>query len=320
MNFIVLGTSDFTLACANAVLDTKNRIAALISMPSSARPLNSADISQFASKFAIPYHEVEDINADSTRDILCGYSPDYILSSWPKVINKKILKVPKKFVIGTHPTELPFNRGRHPLHWIIILGIKQTKLSFFRMDEGIDSGKILEQVRVCVDPGDSIHELTKKINAAAYTGMKSLCARLSKYQSYDGIKQNKALANYWRKRTPADVTLDLRMTSAMIVRIVKSFSLPYPCANLIFKKHIIKIVKVKLLPGFFLPEKLQRIEPGRIISVKKRKICVKTADEVVELESQKDLPEELASSKYIHPPMFYFGGFGDIFTAKLKAL
>ena len=47
------------------------------------------------------------------------------------LIKKEILEIPKKYCIGTHPTALPFNRGRHPLHWLIAIGIPKTALSFF---------------------------------------------------------------------------------------------------------------------------------------------------------------------------------------------
>ena len=70
---------------------------------------------------------------------------DFFVSSWPNLISNKVLKIPKFGVIGTHPTPIPMNRGRHPLHWMIALGISNSKISFFKMDETIDGGNILIQ-------------------------------------------------------------------------------------------------------------------------------------------------------------------------------
>ncbi len=123
MKFIVLGTSDFTLACAQALIKCNATVSALISVPAEGRPLNSADIEAFAKKANVDYIEFNDINSAESLEYIRGKAPDYIFSSWPKLINNDVLAAPKYFVIGTHPTDLPRNRGRHPLHWIIDLGI-----------------------------------------------------------------------------------------------------------------------------------------------------------------------------------------------------
>ena len=72
--------------------------------------------------------------------------------------------MPNNFSIGTHPTALPFNRGRHPLHWVIDLGISETKLSFFKMDEGVDTGNIILQCPFQIDEGDEIEDVNSKMN------------------------------------------------------------------------------------------------------------------------------------------------------------
>ena len=71
------------------------------------------------------------INSSKSIKILSYHRADFIFVSWPKIVKADILDTPKYFCIGTHPTNLPYNRGRHPLHWIIALGISETKLSFF---------------------------------------------------------------------------------------------------------------------------------------------------------------------------------------------
>lgn len=305
MNFVVLGTSEFTVCCARGVLDSKGEISALISMPACSRPLNSNDLSGFAEEHGLRYHEIEDINSPTAIDLLKSYSATYILSSWPKMLKKNVLNIPQRYIIGTHPTELPLNRGRHPLHWIIIQGITKTKLSFFHMDKGVDTGKILLQVPVTISPYDSINDLMGKINNAAYYGTKQLYRLLMKNPDYDGNDQDHELANYWRKRTPHDVTLDFRMSSESILRTVRSFTLPYPCANFVFEKYVIKVSKAELSPAIMPLSELQRIEPGKIISIDRCTIRIKTADGIVELECLGQLPAPLLKAKYVHPPSRY---------------
>jgi methionyl-tRNA formyltransferase len=307
MKFIVLGTSDFTLCCASALLDNDAQVAAIVSMPISALPQNSADIARFAIEQNLPYHEFENINSAEAIEILQHYSSDFFLSSWPRMLGKDVLAIPNRYVVGTHPTELPFNRGRHPLHWTVVQGITETKLSFFHMDDGVDTGDILLQVPVAISPDDFIDDVTKKVNKAAYDGTQQLYERIVRDPKYDGIGQNHTLANYWRKRNPHDIILDFRMSSEVILQTVQSFASPYPCAKLIFRKHLIKINRASLASTTMSPSELQRIEPGRIISIDLScsKVRIMAADRVVELECLGRLPGSLLKAKYIYPPSKY---------------
>jgi methionyl-tRNA formyltransferase len=173
------------------------------------------------------------------------------------------------------------------------------------MDEGVDTGDLLLQVPFTVVTDNTINDVNDKMNHAAYEGTRKLCQKLHSYQSYQGEKQNHKLANYWRKRTPHDITLDLRMPADLIIRIVRSFTLPYPCANLIWKKHTIKIEKAKVVKTALLGEELKRIEPGKIISAVEKTIIVKVDNEIIELICLAQIPDELLSAKYIHPPSMY---------------
>lgn len=288
-------------SCIRALIEAGVEVCGIISLPQEARPLNSVDVCGFAKKRGIDYHEAKDINSQAAVELLRSYKVDYIFSCWPKILKREVLTVPKKFCIGTHPSNLPFNRGRHPLHWSIVLGIRQAKLSFFIMDEGLDSGKILLQVPFEIDSQDTIDSLNSKLNTLVYEGTRELCQQLIKNSLPQGLSQNQATANYWRKRTPHDVTLDMRMSADMILRTVRSFGPPYPCATLIFEKHVIKIFQASIVDK----KSIECMEHGRVISAGGKKIRVKVDDAVVELEALDEIPEPLAKAEYIHPPAKY---------------
>ncbi len=305
MNIVVVGTSEFTIQSARAVLDLGQKLSAVVSMPESCLPLNSANIKEFCLQHKVPFYEFEDLNDSAVLDIFRGLSPDFIFSSWPRLLCREFLQIPKNFVVGSHPTDLPYNRGRHPLHWIIILGMKRTTLTFFRMDEGVDSGAILLQLPLEGSAGDAISDLAVRVNGAAYEGVRILIDRFLG-PGCPEVAQNQGEANYWRKRTVHDVIIDLRMPAEYILRIVRSFSAPYPCANLIFESFVIKISRAVVLPGLFPQEHLSRLEPGKIVEVSESFIRVKCGDEIVELGTKTSFPEAIKRAKYIHPPTKYF--------------
>jgi methionyl-tRNA formyltransferase len=306
MKLVVIGTDKFAIRLAEAALDEGLPPSAFVSMPASALPLNSADIRGFSATHNIPLFEFEDLNAAEALTAFRVLAPDYVLCSWPRMLGKDFLGIPKKFVIGTHPTELPFNRGRHPLHWLIAQGISRTKLSFFHMDEGVDSGRLLEQIPIEVSDQETINSLNDKVDAAAYQGAAAVLRRIKQDPTYDGVSQDQALATYWRKRTPHDVTIDLRLGSQQIERIVRSFTSPYPCANLIFEDVVVKICEAQRVDAEYPGDAIARMEPGKVVSIDDQFIRVKTADGVVALGYIGDLPKAFRKAKYIHPPTKYF--------------
>lgn len=305
MRFIVLGTTEFVKYCINGLIDGGQQVLLLVSLPKELQPDNSIDLCEFASEKGLDYLEVEDINSRENIAALKAYIPDIIFSAWPKILKQPIFSVPRFCIIGSHPTALPFNRGRHPLHWEIVLGFTKSSLSFFRMDDGIDTGRILLQLQYEIRPEDTIADLVARVNSVGYSGSYQLGQILTAADVPEGIEQDHEKSNYWRKRTRYDVTLDLRMSAEHIVRIVRSFTLPYPCAMLLFDHHVLHVVQASIAPMVFSLEDLQRIEPGMIIHASGRRIMVKAIDQIVELTCQESLPISLLSAKYIHPPTKY---------------
>jgi len=305
LKFIVIGTSQFSVTTSDAILESGGDVLAIVSMPKDSLPNNSADLSSYSKSKNLNYVEINDINCQDSIKILSHYQPDFIFVSWPKILSKKALNIPKYFCVGSHPTDLPNNRGRHPLHWIIALGITETKLSFFKMDAGIDTGDLLIQVPFLVELDDDIEDLNEKMNIAAYEGTKKLCENFLNDIPLKGITQDSLDANYWRKRTPHDTLLDLRMPAELISRLVRSFTLPYPCATLIFKRHLIKISDVIVVNKSINNKQLDRIEPGKIISVKSNSLIVKVDKGIVELVCVNQIPNDLSLAKYIQPPSKY---------------
>lgn len=301
MKFIVLGTTEFFLNCVSGLIEAGAEILAMISREESHRPDNSADVESYAAANKIPYHEVGYINSAESLACLRQYRPDYIFASWPEILKREVLDLPSKFCIGSHPTDLPHNRGRHPIHWLIQLGIPESKLTFFRMNDDIDDGNILLKVPIHIGRDQSISAVLKNLNAGGYEGSRKL---------YEGLvtdtilehKQNPDDANYWRRRTPHDITLDLRMSASMIIRTVRSFAPPYPCANLLIEDEVLKITDAYLPSDY---REYSDLEPGHIVDCGDSHLRVKAADFLIELIVASPIPRTLRDLIYIHPPSKY---------------
>lgn len=67
-----------------------------------------------------------------------------------QVISKDALTVPPQGVYNIHAGRLPFDRGVSPALWAYVRGDNSVWVSFYRMDEGIDTGPLLHQIEVLI--------------------------------------------------------------------------------------------------------------------------------------------------------------------------
>ena len=312
MRFVVLGTTKFTLSCTLALLHCGAELAALVSLPRHALPDNSANIAGFAAAHGISYRELDNLNDPASVAWLKGLDADYLFSSWPKILAPEVLQTPRFFTIGTHPTELPRNRGRHPLHWLIALGIPASKLTYFRMDQGIDTGTILHQEPFSIGGDDDIAAVVARVNDIAYRGTLSLHQLLSTDPDAPGAGQDEQCTNSWRKRTPHDSLIDPRLGANTIIRAVRSFAPPYPAASLIVNDQVLKIVAAVQVTPPCGGAGTDHLEPGKVLAADSYGITLKAADGVVRLTTLHPVPETAQRVKYIHPPTRYLSCYPEL--------
>jgi methionyl-tRNA formyltransferase len=94
-----------------------------------------------------------------------------VLAWWPYIIHDEILSLGIP-VINLHPSYLPFNRGKYPAYWAIV-DDTPFGATIHRVDAGVDTGGILWQAPVSLDPTDTGDTAYQK----AVFAMRDLCGR-----------------------------------------------------------------------------------------------------------------------------------------------
>lgn len=307
LNFLVIGTSEFTLFCARYIIESGCNISGMVTLSTENLPNNSVSFEYFCSQNHIPLFIMEDINTESSVERLKLLGSDYILSTWPHILSDSVLSIPRRFVIGTHPTHLPMSRGRHPLHWLICLGIPNTALTFFRMNSGIDTGSVL--IQKFFPLGDSIHTANYNMSLAAKDSIFEIVSIFRKYPEFSGIRQDDNYSNYWRKRDIHDIILDPRMSASMALRIINSFSPPYPGAVLVIsKQQKLRIVDASIVSVSEKFPNWKNYEHGYVFNYGGEKITLRFDDAVLSLTFipfEFEIEVDCGFGKKIHPPSFY---------------
>lgn len=180
-----------------------------------------------------PLFKLYHINDEEVAEVLRQYEIDWLfIIGWSQIASREVIQVPRKGIIGAHPTLLPIGRGRAAVPWAIIKGLDKTGVTFFKMDEGVDTGPILDQFEIALSPAETATELYAKVNEAHVQLIKQIWPKLQA-NSIMGQVQDESCASYWEGRTPADGELFPHMNVEEVDRLVRATTHPYPGAFII---------------------------------------------------------------------------------------
>lgn len=100
-------------------------------------------------------------------DAVAAYEPDLVVSAgFMKLLGPTFLETFPNRVINTHPALLPAFPGMHAVADALALGVKVTGSTVHFVDTGVDTGPIIAQEPVVVDPDDDESSLHERIKSA----------------------------------------------------------------------------------------------------------------------------------------------------------
>jgi methionyl-tRNA formyltransferase len=130
-------------------------------------PGNKSSIKAVALKYGVSYREIEQLITQKFYDELKSLDLDLIVSfSAPCIFSPELLKIPRNGCINLHCSLLPNYAGVLPSFWTLYHGERETGATVHFMDNKIDNGKILSQIKIDISDCQSMFHViqrTKKI-------------------------------------------------------------------------------------------------------------------------------------------------------------
>ena len=94
---------------------------------------------------------------------------DFIaLAGYMRLIGPTLLNPFKGRIVNIHPSLLPSFPGRNAVGQALAYGVKVTGVTVHYVDEGIDTGEILAQKSVAIEPFDTEYTISAKIHAVEH--------------------------------------------------------------------------------------------------------------------------------------------------------
>jgi methionyl-tRNA formyltransferase len=219
-------------SCIEAIIEAGGRFDLLLSLKDHKSKNKSGRIylDGIAAESQTPLYKLNHINDQDVVAVLKEYEIDWLfIIGWSQIASLQLINVPKMGVIGAHPTLLPEGRGRAAVPWAIIKGLEKTGVTFFKMDEGVDTGPILGQIEILIRNNETATTLYDRVNKAHVELIKQIWPKLID-GSLVGIAQDESLATYWEGRTPSEGELKNTMSVKEVEILVRATTRPYPGA------------------------------------------------------------------------------------------
>jgi|GEM_PF-3269271 len=122
---------------------------------------------------------------------------------------------------NVHPSYLPFYRGRHPMHWALILGEEQHGITIHKMTQEFDKGAIYWQEHMAIHKNMSVGELREGLMQKLEVGFPTFISWLEQEKSV--VKSNsQELGSYLRRRYPEDSCISQWDNTDLIYRKIKA--------------------------------------------------------------------------------------------------
>lgn len=193
------------------------------------REMKPPPVKILAESMGLPVTQPPRLRTSEALEQLRAWAPDLIVvAAFGQILRQEVLDLPPHGCINVHASLLPRWRGASPINAAILHGDKQTGVTIMRMDASLDTGPILSQRAIPIEPDDTAASLGEKL---ARLGADLLIETLPPYLKGElqPQPQDDSLATYAPMLKKEDGWLDFRHPVEELVRQVRAYH-PWPGA------------------------------------------------------------------------------------------
>lgn len=281
MRVIFMGTPDFAVGILEALVEAKHDVCLVVTQPDKPRgrgkEMQFTPVKEAALRYGIPVFQPQKVRRPECIQELKGYQADVmVVVAFGQILPKEILDMTLYGCVNVHASLLPKYRGAAPIHWAIIGGEKVTGVTTIQMDEGIDTGDMIQKTEVPIseeETGESLHDKLAAAGASlCVKTLKAICDGTAVFEH-----QGESTTPYAKMLNKRMGDIDWSLSAKAIERLVRGLH-SWPSAYTHWDGKILKIWKAKAIPA---GAGAAKAAPGTVLHVDKEVFMVQTGDGVL---------------------------------------
>jgi len=267
---ILIGHAAFAAKVLESLLERNENIVAVYAPPD--RPGGRTDpLKDTAVSKSIDVFQPKTYKDDAVFAEYKDLNPDLTVMAFvTDIIPERFFDVPTHGTINYHPSLLPRHRGASAINWAVIMGDTKTGLSIFWPDGGIDTGLILLQKEIAINPGDTTGSLY--FNHLFPMGVDAILESIDLIKAGNApkIAQDETGATYEPPCDDKVAGIDFSKPAQEVYNLVRGCD-PQPGAFALFKGEKVRFYGAKLT------EEVTAKAPGTILAIDDKGIQVAVA-------------------------------------------
>lgn len=283
MKVVFMGTPDFAVGTLEALIEAGHEVIGVVTQPDKpkgrGKTLMATPVKEVALKHQIPVYQPKKVREAGFTETLGRLAPDVIVvAAFGQIITKEILDIPRFGCINVHASLLPAYRGAAPIQWAVINGEKESGVTIMQMDEGLDTGDMIDKVVVPLAQDETGGSLFDKLSQAGAR----LCVKVLK-----DLEEGNAV----RVKQPEESTtpyasmiskkmgeIDWNRSAKSIEQLIRGLD-PWPSAYTKLQGKTLKLWKAEAQK-----ENILEGVPGEVVKVERDTFCIQTGDGILKIE------------------------------------
>lgn len=283
MKVVFMGTPDFAVGTLEALIEAGHEVIGVVTQPDKpkgrGKTLMATPVKEVALKHQIPVYQPKRVREAGFTETLGRLAPDVIVvAAFGQIITKEILDIPRFGCINVHASLLPAYRGAAPIQWAVINGEKESGVTIMQMDEGLDTGDMIDKVVVPLAEDETGGSLFDKLSQAGAR----LCVKVLK-----DLEEGNAV----REKQPEESTtpyasmiskkmgeIDWNRSAKSIEQLIRGLD-PWPSAYTKLQGKTLKLWKAEAQK-----ENVPEGVPGEVVKVERDTFCIQTGDGILKIE------------------------------------
>ena len=244
MKVVFMGTPDFAVGTLEAIVGAGHEVAAVVTQPDKPKGrggvMAMSPVKECALRHGLTVLQPLKARNPEFIEEIKAINPDVIVVvAFGQIIPSEIIHMPKYGCINVHASLLPKYRGASPIQWTVLDGCEYSGVTTMLMDEGIDTGDILETVTVKLDERETGGSLFDRLSLV---GAKLLVDTLDKAEAgqLHPVKQDDSQSSYVRMIDKSFGLMDFTQPVEVLERKVRALN-PWPSAFTHMDEKLLKI-------------------------------------------------------------------------------
>ncbi|MCY2688211.1 methionyl-tRNA formyltransferase [Salinimicrobium sp. TH3] len=167
LRIVFMGTPEFAVYSLKAIVEAGFNVVGVITAPDRpagrGRKLQESAVKTYAKEQNLKILQPVNLKAEAFLEELKALEANLQVVVAFRMLPEAVWKMPEYGTFNLHASLLPQYRGAAPINWAIINGENETGVSTFFIDEKIDTGEMIMQEKVAIEPKESAGELHDKL-------------------------------------------------------------------------------------------------------------------------------------------------------------